>query len=254
MDLTDPNLSVRLAASEDDIRAAQRLRYAVFVDELGASGGMVDHAAGLEQDAYDAAAEHLILEDRRRPGAVVGVYRLLTEAAAARAGGFYSEAEYDLAPLKASGRRLLELGRSCLHPEYRGGTSMLLLWRGVGEYVLRNRIEVLFGVASFHGTDVAPLAGPLSLLHHRFLAPPELRVRARQDAFQPMDLLPEDEIDRAAAMRATPALIKAYLKLGGCVGEGAYVDRAFNTIDVCLVMDTAAMGAEARRRYGGEGA
>ncbi len=254
MDLTDPNLSVRLAASEDDLRAAQRLRYAVFVDELGASGGMVDHAAGVERDGYDAVAEHLILEDRRRPGAVVGVYRLLAEAAAARAGGFYSESEYDLAPLKTSGRRLLELGRSCLHPEYRGSTAMLLLWRGVGEYVLRNRIEVLFGVASFHGTDVAPLAGPLSLLHHRFLAPSELRVRARAEAFQPMDLVPEAEIDRAAAMRATPALIKAYLKLGGCVGEGAYIDRAFNTIDVCLVMDTAAMSGEARRRYGGEGA
>lgn len=128
---------------------------------------------------------------------------------------------------------------------------MLRMWQGVASYVLDRQIEVLFGVASFHGTDAQAIAGPLSLLHHRFLAPEELRVRARPDALQPMDLIPPAEIDRTAAMRATPALIKAYLKLGGCVGEGAYIDRAFNTIDVCLVMDTAAMNDEARRRYAG---
>jgi L-ornithine Nalpha-acyltransferase len=183
----------------------------------------------------------------------VGAYRLIGDEAAKRAGGFYSESEYDLTALKRSGRSLLELGRSCLHRDYRGGTAMLRLWQGVADYVLGNGIEVMFGVASFHGTDIAPIAQSLSLLHHRHLAPPELRVRAREEAFQPMDLVPPDAIDRAAAMRATPALIKAYLRLGGCVGEGAYVDRDFNTVDVCLVMDTATMSAQARRRYAGRG-
>lgn len=253
MELFDENLSVRLAVSEDEVVAAQRLRYDVFASELGAAGGMVDHAQRLERDAFDAAADHLLLIDRRRPGSVVGVYRLIGEAAAAKAGGFYSEAEYDLAPLKASGRRLLELGRSCLHRDYRGGSAMVQLWQGLAAYVLENGIEVLFGMASFHGTDPAPYAGALSLLHDRYLAPPELRVRARPEAFQRMDLVDPAAIDRPASMRATPALIKAYLRLGGCVGEGAYIDRDFNTIDVCLVMDTARMTDQARGLYAGQG-
>lgn len=252
MELTDPNLIVRLAETPEDVRLAERLRYDVFVDELGGSGPMVDHVARRERDAFDEVADHLLLQDLRRPGKVVGAYRLIGEAAAREASGYYSEGEYDLTPLKASGRRLLELGRSCLHPEYRGGSAMLRLWQGLGAYVVDQRIDVLFGVASFHGNDVTPFAEALSDLHHRFLAPPEMRVRARAESFQRMDLVPVDQIDRAAAMRATPALIKAYLRLGGRVGEGAFIDRDFNTIDVCLVMDTAAMSTATRARYGGE--
>jgi len=136
---------------------------------------------------------------------------------------------------------------------YRGGEALYHLWQGLARYVEEHRIEVLFGVASFHGTDAGALAQPLSLLHHRHLAPPELRVRALEGHFQRMDLVPEDAIARAAAMRAVPALIKAYLRLGGCVGEGAYIDHAFNTTDVCLVMDTARLNARQRALYSGRG-
>ena len=108
---------------------------------------------------------------------------------------------------------------------------------------------MLFGVASLHGTDVEALALPLSHLHHAFLAPPDLRVRAVETAYQRMDVVPAEGIDRVAAMRAVPALIKSYLRLGGYVGDGAFVDHAFNTTDVCLVMDTARMNAEAAQRY-----
>jgi putative hemolysin len=237
------DFELRLAADADDLRAAQRLRYSVFVEELGGDGPLVDHGERLERDAYDPHCDHLLLIDPSRPvdDRVVGVYRLLPGDRAAAAGGFYTEAEYDLEVLKRSGRRLLELGRSCLHPEYRGGTAMYHLWNGLAGYVADHGIEVLFGVASFHGTDVQAIAGPLSLLHHRHLAPPELRVRARDGHYQPMNLVPEDALDRRAAMVATPALIKAYLRLGGFVGDGAFVDHAFNTIDVCLIMDTARM-------------
>lgn len=237
------DFELRLAADADDLRAAQRLRYSVFVEELGGDGPLVDHGERLERDAYDPHCDHLLLIDPSRPvdDRVVGVYRLLPGDRAAVAGGFYTEAEYDLEVLKRSGRRLLELGRSCLHPEYRGGTAMYHLWNGLAGYVADHGIEVLFGVASFHGTDVQAIAGPLSLLHYRHLAPPELRVRARAGHYQPMNLVPEDALDRRAAMVATPALIKAYLRLGGFVGDGAFVDHAFNTIDVCLIMDTARM-------------
>jgi putative hemolysin len=249
----DPYFCIRLAVDDQDRAAAQRLRYAVFVEELGADGAMVDHAGRFERDAFDPHFDHLILVDTRRDAAaldhVVGVYRLLTSDHAALLGRFYSEDEYDLAPLRATGRRLLELGRSCVHRDYRGGTAMFHLWNALADYVLERGVEILFGVASFHGTDPAPLAQPLSWLHHHHLAPPDLRVRVRPENAQRMDLIPRAALSRRAAMAATPALIKAYLRLGGYVGEGAWIDRAFNTTDVCLLMDTARMSAKHRAFY-----
>jgi putative hemolysin len=249
----DPHFVLRLARDDRDLRAAQRLRYTVFIEELGGDGALVDHAQRLEKDAFDPVFDHLMLIDTRRDAAaledVVGVYRLLPGERVAQSGRFYSEDEYDLSPLVASGRRLLELGRSCVHADYRGGTAMYLLWNGLAEYVLERGIEVMFGVASFHGTDTAALAQPLAFLHYKHLAPPALRVRARGEAYQAMDLIPEDQLDRRAAMLGTPALIKAYLRLGGFVGEGAWVDHAFNTTDVCLVMDTGRMSAKHRDFY-----
>lgn len=247
----DPDFEVRLAVDEDELRAAQRLRYEVFVAELGGGGPLVDHAARLERDEFDPWFDHLVLFDRNRPKGedVVGVYRLLRSDQAERLGRYYSETEYDLTALRGSGRRLLELGRSCVHPAYRGGSAMYLLWNALADYVFDHGIEVLFGTASFHGTDVAALAQPLSYLYYNHLAPEALRVRALPEHFQRMDLLPVEEVDRKAAMVATPALIKAYLRLGGHVGDGAFVDHAFNTIDVCLVVDTAAMSARHRGFY-----
>lgn len=248
--LTD-TLTVRLAETEADQKAAQRLRYAVFVREMGGDGDLVDHAAGLEMDRFDAFCDHLVLVDDSRPeGAhVVGAYRVMRDDQAAGAGQFYSESEYDISVLRGSGRRLMELGRSCLHPDFRGGTALMRMWGALAEYVAAHGIEIMFGVASFRGTDVQALAEPLSLLHHRHLAPPDLRVRALGEPFQRMDLMPEDRIDRRAAMTAVPALIKGYLRLGGCVGEGAFVDHAFNTTDICLVMDTERLNARQAQFY-----
>jgi L-ornithine Nalpha-acyltransferase len=245
--------ALRLAATDQDLKAAQRLRYEVFVVELGGDGPLVDHEARLERDAFDPYFDHLVLVDLRRDPAgldhVIGAYRVLPGDRRAAAGQFYSESEYDLTPLLASGKRLLELGRSCVHADHRGGTAMFHLWNGLADYVLERGIEVLFGVASFHGTDVASLAQPLSWLYHHHLAPPEMRVRARAPHWQDMNLVPLDGLDRKAAMAATPALIKAYLRLGGFVGDGAYIDYEFNTTDVCLVMDTGQMSARHREFY-----
>ena len=249
----DSHVVLRLARDERDLRAAQRLRYRVFVEELGAAHPGVDHAARLEQDAFDARFEHLLLIDTRRDGArlddVVGVYRILTDARAGT-GRFYSEDEYDLTPLRASGLRLMELGRSCVDRDYRGGTAMLHLWAGLAREVTRRGIEILFGVASFHGTDTAALSRPLAYLHRHHLAPPGLRVHAVGQGAVTMDPDPCRPIDRRAAMAGVPPLIKAYLRLGGHVGEGAWIDRGFNTTDVCLVMDTGQMSARHRGRYG----
>ena len=249
----DTAFSLRLACNDRDLRAAQRLRYQVFVEELGGDGPLVDHEARLECDAFDPFFEHLLLIDPRRDPAtlsdVVGVYRLLPWDRMPLAGRYYSETEFDLGPLKTSGRRLLELGRSCVHADMRGGSAMFHLWNGLADYVLERGIDVLFGAASFHGTDVAAMAQPLAYLHRHHLAPEALRVRARPEQRQEMALIADDLLDRRAAMAGTPALIKAYLRLGGYVGDGAWIDHEFNTTDVCLVMDTGKMSVKHRDYY-----
>lgn len=251
MQIDEPHFELRLAADDAEIRAAQRLRYSVFVEELGGDGPLVDHDARLERDKFDPHFDHLLLLDHRRAedDRVVGVYRVMQSEGAEAAGQFYSEDEYDLSTLRASGRRLLELGRSCVHRDYRGGTAMMHLWGGLATYIATEKIDVMFGVVSFHGVDPEPLKGPLSLLHHRHIAPPEIRPRAREAGFQAMNLVAPNALDRPAAVRAMPALIKAYLRLGGFVGEGAFIDRPFNCIDVCLVIDVARMSDKHKAIY-----
>lgn len=229
---------VRLARGAEDLRLAQALRYQVFVEELGSDGPLVDHDRRLEADRFDPVFDHLMLLDHGRSGnPCVGVYRVMRDDQAAAAGQFYCDDEYDLGILKRSDLRLLELGRSCLHAEYRGGTAMMHLWNGLAAYVERHGIDLMFGVASFHGTDAMAFAEPLSLLHHRYLAPEDIRVHAHAPHFQRMDLIAEADLDRVAAARALPALIKGYLRMGGVVGEGAFIDHPFNTTDICLLMD-----------------
>jgi putative hemolysin len=244
---------VKLAETEAERLGAQRLRYRVFIEEMGAAATPEARAARLESDPFDPYFDHLILMTRA-PAAdpldrVVGVYRLMRRAAARAGIGFYGATEYDLGPIEASGRESLELGRTCVDAAHRGGPAMQLLWSGLADYVLARDVEILFGAASFPGTDPAPFAEALSFLHHRHLAPPDLRVRARPEHRQPMDLVPREAIDPARALRAIPPLIKGYLRLGGVVGDGAYVDRAFNTIDVCVLMDTSRMKAGRRAFY-----
>lgn len=245
----DSAYEVRLARDTFDLTAAQRLRYRVFVQELGAKGLSADHENALERDDMDPFFDHLLLIDRsvapQTCDHVVGVYRLLPQDKAEALGRYYSDGEYDLTPLRQSGRKLVELGRSCVHPDHRRGMAMLLLWNGLGAYVQARGIDILFGVASFHGIDVVQHAAALTWLHHHRLAPPALRVRVWPEHAQPMDLLPLQEMHANKALAAIPPLIRAYLRLGGHVGEGAYIDRDFNTIDVCLIVDTATMSDRA---------
>ena len=237
---------VKLAESAVEREAAQRLRYRVFVEEMGAQATPAEQAARREWDDFDPYFDHLILTTLD-PGVtdpldrVVGVYRLMPGEVAAAGPGFYGASEYDLSLIARSGRASVELGRSCVAPGHRGGAAMHLLWNGLANYVLERDIQLLFGVASFHGTDPAPLAEALSFLHHEHLAPPDLRVRAQPEHYIDMNMMPRATVDAPRALQAIPPLIKAYLRVGGFVGDGAYVDRDFNTVDVCVVMDTGRM-------------
>ncbi len=254
MRLDSNRFEVRLAKCDADIAAAQRLRYQVFVEEMGAKATAHEHELKREMDEFDRYFEHLLLIDTEantdQDIDVVGVYRLMRGSTAKAGIGFYGAAEYDLTKLEMLERETLELGRSCIAKAYRGGLGMHALWDGVGAYVIEHDVEILFGVASFHSADPTPIAEALSYLHYSYLAPETLRVSARSENALPMDIVAPDTIDKRRALREIPSLIKAYLRLGGCVGEGAYIDREFNTVDVCLIMDTALMADKYRDFYG----
>ncbi len=164
---------------------------------------------------------------------MIGTYRMIRENYAEKVGGFYTAGEYDLAPMIAAwpkGTRYLELGRSCILKAYRSRTTtMQLLWRGLMTYVAHFSSDLMFGCASFSGTDPKALALPLSYLHHYCPMPPEVRVRARPELYTEMNLIPKDEIDVKQALRALPPIIKGYLRAGCLIGEGAFIDHQFGT-------------------------
>ncbi len=248
---SETDFFIKLAETSEEKRAAQRLRYRVFVQELGASTSDMSDQLGVEYDAYDTYSDHLILQDKTLPvhDNVVGVYRLLRGDIAMDGPGFYSAGEFQLDKITDCGRKSVELGRSCVDARYRNGVAMHLLWNGLAEYVTRYKIEILFGVASFHGTDPAVIAHALSFLHHNYLASDELCATAYGENAIAMDIISPKETDRTTALMQIPPLIKSYLRLGGTVGAGAFVDYGFNTIDVCLVMDTLRMSQKYKDFY-----
>lgn len=244
--LNSTEIVVRLAVSAQDVAAAQRLRYGVFFGEMGARPCAHAQATGRDQDAYDAVCDHLLAIAGDQ---VVGTYRLIGRAAADRVGGFYSAGEFDIAPILAHGGPVLELGRSCVAPQWRNRGTLQALWHGLAEYIADNRIELLFGCASLPGTDLDRLAAPLAYLHHNHLAPAALRghALARRRAM----VVPVPPPAPAAAFRTLPPLLKGYLRAGAWIGDGAVLDHDFNTTDVLVTLDTRAMAARYQRRYDG---
>jgi len=257
------NLEVRLARTLSEIKLAQRLRYQVFYEEMSAVPTRLAQFRRRDEDAYDAICDHLLVVDvdqttPRRSGRperpkVVGTYRILRQDVAERGPGFYSAGEYDIAPLlraKSHDYRFMELGRSCVLAPYRSKRSVELLWHGLWTYVRENGIDVMIGCASFEGTDPDEHRMALSFLHHHALAPAEWRCRAREPLYVSMDRMPKSALDAKAAMKAMPPLIKAYLRLGAFVGDGAVIDRQFGTTDVLIIMPVERIDPRYFEHYG----
>jgi putative hemolysin len=247
-------LDVRLATSSEEIAAAQALRYQIFYDEMGAAPTAAMTAARRDIDDYDAVCDHLLVIDHGQDGRphVVGTYRLLRQVVAELNRGFYSAGEYDLSPLIATSAhsgQLLELGRSCVAPDYRNNTTITLLWRGIASYLQTHSIGHMFGCASLHGVDPAAHAVELSYLYHHHLAPPELRARALPEHYVPMDLLDPTRFDTRLASKGLPPLVKGYLRVGAMIGDGAFVDRQFNTTDIFVVMPVERITARYAGRF-----
>jgi putative hemolysin len=244
------SLEVRLAQSRADLRRAQALRYNVFYEEMSAVPSFLSQIRRRDEDGYDAICDHLLVVDvatkagengwtsGRRPE-VVGTYRVLRQEQAERSLGFYTQREYDIAPLIEARRdnyKFVELGRSCVLKPYRNKRTVELLWHGLWTYVREHKVDVMIGCASFPGTDPDAHAMALSFLHHHALAPPEWRCRAHDSLHVSMDRIAKENIDTKAAIKALPPLIKGYLRLGAFVGDGAVIDHQFGTTDVLVIM------------------
>jgi L-ornithine Nalpha-acyltransferase len=246
------DFELRLAEGQDEVEAAQALRFRVFYEEMAARPTAEMAAARRDFDDFDQYCDHLLVIDHRHgagAAGVVGTYRLLRRSAAARAGGFYSADEFDISPLQAHFGEILELGRSCVGANHRSRAVAQLLWRGVADYVLYHNITLMFGCASLPGVDPDRLAVPLSYLHHDHLAPPQLRARALPGRYVAMGKLAVDSFDHKAALDSLPPLIKGYLRLGAFVGDGAVVDEQFHTTDVCIVVKTDWVTGRYYRHY-----
>ena len=246
------SLEIRLAEAPSEVQSAQALRYAVFYEEMAAKPSAEMSARRMDFDSFDAIADHLLVIDNARghgAAGVVGTYRLIRREAAERVGGFYTADEYDIGPIETYSGEVLELGRSCVHADYRTGQIMQLLWRGIAAYVFQHDIELMFGCASFPGTEPDELALPLSYLYHYHLAPPALRTRAIPSRFVDMQRMAADAIDQRRALARIPPLIKGYLRLGGVIGDGAVIDHQFHTTDVCVVVKTDLVTERYYRHY-----
>lgn len=221
-----PHYSVELARTPEDVLEAQRLRYRVFGEEMGAR--LNPRTPGVDCDLYDPFCEHLIVRDESADR-IVGTYRILTPEAAQRVGNYYSDNEFDLTRLQHLRGKMVEVGRSCIDPDYRNGAIISLLWGKLAEYMLSNGYEYLIGCASIGMADGGHNAANLFVqLIDDYIAPPEYRVFPRHP-------LPFERL--VTGIKAEiPPLIKGYLRAGAHVcGEPAW-DPDFNTADVFMLL------------------
>jgi L-ornithine Nalpha-acyltransferase len=257
------NLEVRLARSLGDIKKAQRLRYDVFYKEMSAVADARTMHKKRDEDDFDPICDHLLVIDKatertaKRPwprrAKVVGTYRVLLQEVAEQNQGFYTQGEYDIAPLIARKRathRFLELGRSCVLKPYRNKRSVELLWQGLWTYIREHGANVMIGCASFPGADPKAHALALSFLYHHARAPEDWLVSAHPELKVDMNMLPKEEVNPKEALKHMPPLIKGYLRLGAYVGDGAVVDKQFGTTDVLIIMPVEAIDSRYFSHFG----
>jgi putative hemolysin len=236
------DLVVGLTQSDEELEAIQRLRFNVFSAEYEAK--VADEGSGIDRDAFDAWCEHLMVKDMGTDQ-VVGTYRVLTPHQAKRAGGYYSESEFDLSGLGDTKQSLVEFGRACIHPDYRNGSVLMMLWSGLAEILKQGRYEHVFGCASVSLRDDGVTAAAV----WRNVQP---AIGANgAPVVVPLHRYPVDQLDSHLPAEI-PALLKGYLRLGAQVcGEPAW-DPDFNTADFPMLLSVSQMGLRYRRHFGFE--
>ena len=236
-------IDVSWAQHEDEVREAQRLRYEVFAGEMGAQ--LNTPLPGHDIDLFDDYCEHLLVRDSLSRQ-VIGTYRVLTPAQAKRAGSTYSDTEFDLTRLRSQRSRMVELGRSCVHPDHRHGGVIMALWGALTEFMVRNQLDTMIGCASipmlYNGVISGDVAASLwQQLRQTHLAAIEHQVFPRLP-------LPIEELNGSLQVEP-PALIKGYLRLGAKVLGAPAWDPDFNTADLPMMMRIADMPARYRRHF-----
>ncbi len=233
---------VSMARTEADVREAQRLRYKVFAEEMGAR--LPSTEAGLDKDMYDPYCEHLLVRDVDT-SEVVGTYRILTPEQAKKIGGYYSETEFDLTRLNNMRERMVEVGRSCVHPNHRNGAVITLLWSGLAEYMMKRKYDYMIGCASISMADGGHNAASIyNKLRVDSMSPIEWR------AF-PRCALPLEALDNSADA-FVPPLVKGYLRLGAYVcGDPAW-DPDFNTADLLVLLPMARLNPRYAKHFLGK--
>ena len=239
--LAHPRLSVGLAQSAWDILQAQRLRYRIFAGELGAN--LPTRTPGVDRDIYDPYCEHLIVRDESID-IVVGTYRILSPSNASKVGGYYAENEFDLTRLQHLRPRMVEIGRACVHADYRTGATIALLWAGLARYMQQNRHDYLIGCASISMADGGHAAASLFSRLGAYMSPLEYRVFPRCPL--PLAALKND------LPAVLPPLIKGYLRIGANVcGEPAW-DPDFNTADLPVLMPMSRLDGRYAKHFLGK--
>ncbi len=244
---------IKLANKKSELKKAQSLRYSVFYREKKANPTFQKKMMRLDFDKIDKFADHLIVIDKKRIGiknTIVGTYRLIRGDVASHFGGFYTSSEFDLTNILNSYKheQILELGRSCVHKDYRNGTTMNLLWKAIAEYIKLYDIKVLLGCASFPGTDVQKFSKELSYLRSNFSLPEEISVKSlvnNYPVYNKNNFIKSD----LRTFTKLPPLIKGYLRVGGRVSDSFYVDYNFNTIDLCVVVQTVKINKKYKNKY-----
>ncbi|MFF7486616.1 GNAT family N-acetyltransferase [Streptomyces luteogriseus] len=230
--------TVSLARNEEDVRAAQRLRHDVFAGEMGAL--LAGPQPGLDIDSFDAYCDHLLVREETT-GQVVGTYRLLPPERAAVAGRLYSEGEFDLTALDGIRPRLVEVGRSCVHPDHRDGAVIGLIWAGIARYMVDRGHEWLAGCCSVPLADGGTLASATwARVGDKHLSPEEFRVRP---------LLPWTPGPAPAARVELPALLRGYLRLGAWVCGAPAHDPDFGVADLYVLLPMSRVNARYLRHF-----
>ena len=232
------NFTIKIAESNFEIKKAQSLRYKIFFKEKKIRKKSFKFLLQRDYDFYDKISDHLIIIDNNREirDNVIGTYRLLRGNCAKLYRGFYTEQEFDISNLKKnfSSKDILELGRSCVHPQYRSGIILKLLWQGISNYIKMYKIKILMGCASFHGTNPSKFKDEFSLLYESYRLPEDYDVKSLQSN----EISFNKNINQSTTLNKLPPLIKGYLRAGGMVSENFYIDTEFETIDYCVIMLT----------------
>lgn len=237
-------LNLSLATTPEEVKEVQRLRYKVFIETMGLSA--LSNPDGLDKDEFDAYCDHLIVRDSKTLK-VVGTYRILGPNAAREMGRYYSETEFDLSRLQHIRHSVAEAGRACIHPDYRSGAVIMMLWAGLAAYMRRERCSHLIGCASISLTDGGQNAAAIYRgLTAGDFSPLEYRVT-------PHLPFPLEEIDTSNSEARIPPLLKGYLRAGAWVcGEPAW-DPDFHSADLFVMLPLSNLDNRYARHYGTEG-